>query len=218
MTAAPRHAASRWPRWGIGLLAAIVVAAGWAGWNELKWKIFPYHWGVVEEGRIYRSGQISAGVLEQVLREHEIAVIVHLGYDKPNKPDHRAEMDATAELGIERHTVAMNGDGTAGAAEYARAVSVMAEARRKNRPVLVHCSVGVQRTGAVIALYRLLVEGKPPPDVLAEMRHNRFNPRRNPSLLPHLNAHMGEVARLLVERGTIDRVPDPLPLLPASVD
>jgi hypothetical protein len=30
-------------------------------------------------------------------------------------------------------------------------------------------------------------------------------------LIPYLNAHIGELAGILVQRGIIDRVPDPLP-------
>src|SRR5262249_30794903 len=99
---------------------------------------------------------------------------------------------------------------------YARAVSAVAEAARQGKPVLVHCAAGTQRTGGVVALYRLLVQGKTPEFAFAEMREYKYDPHYSPHLLNYLNEHIAEIAADLVQDGTIERVPDPLPRLSAD--
>jgi protein tyrosine/serine phosphatase len=84
---------------------------------------------------------------------------------------------------------------------------------REGKPVLVHCAAGAQRTGGVVALYRLLVQGKSPEFAFAEMQKYKYDPRRSPKLLEYVNSHIGEIAEDLVRDGTIERVPDPLPQL-----
>jgi hypothetical protein len=80
-------------------------------------------------------------------------------------------------------------------------------------PVLVHCAAGSRRSAAVVAMYQLLVEGRSPEDTYRELDRFGKRPVAESPLLPYLNDHMGELAELLVERGVIERVPDPLPLL-----
>jgi protein tyrosine/serine phosphatase len=80
--------------------------------------------------------------------------------------------------------------------------------------VLVHCVAGAQRTGGVIAGYEMLVEKKPVDEAYSQMRKYGHDPRDNPHLIDYLNAHMGELAKMLVDRHVIDRVPVPLPMLP----
>ena len=80
--------------------------------------------------------------------------------------------------------------------------------------MLVHCHTGSQRTGGAVAYYRMLVEGRPAPEAYAEMVRFGHDPRDNPDLVPYLNAHMRELADILVARKVIDHAPDPLPVLP----
>ena len=74
-------------------------------------------------------------------------------------------------------------------------------------------AAGAQRTGGVIACYRLLVEKKDISFVLEEMMRYGWSPKRNVLLLPYLNSHMAELAALLQKMGVIDHVPVPLPRL-----
>ena len=69
------------------------------------------------------------------------------------------------------------------------------------------------RTGGVVATYRLLVERRPPAEVLAEMRQYGFDPRKNDTLLPFLNAHVAEWAAALRQMNVIPQIPQPIPQL-----
>ena len=196
---------------------AVLVAAGILCWTSvLKDRIIPKRFGVVERQRIYRCGQLSAPLVKKVLAEHNIRVIVDLTSDDPNNADQQAEEKAAAELNIKTLRFPLGGNGTGDVNEYAGAVIAIADAQKNNLPVLVHCAAGAQRTGGVIAVYRLLVQKKDPAFVIGEMKRYGWNPKSNPALLPFLNSNMAELARLLKQAGVIDKIPEPLPELPQN--
>lgn len=198
---------------GVTVLALIgLVAAAVALWQTvIKDRLIAKRWGVVEEGKIYRSGQLSRHLIEPMLREHGIQVVVDLTGDDPENRDQPAERAAIEKLGIELRRCPLWGDGTGDLRQYAAAITAVVEARRANKPVLVHCYAGSQRTGGVIAMYRVLVEGASPEDAVAELRQYKWDPDRDQILLDYLNQHVAELAALLVENGVLERVPDPLP-------
>jgi protein tyrosine/serine phosphatase len=194
-------------------LAAGLVAVNHRQVTVLRDRFIPKRWGVVEEGKIYRSGQLSRHLVKQMLHDHGIRVVVDLTWDDPSDLNHVAELAAITDLGIERRLCPLLADGTGDVHIYARAVSEVAAAVRDGKAVLVHCAAGAQRTGGVVALYRMLVQRKSPEFVMTELRKYKYDPRGSPLLLEYVNAHIGEIAEDLVRDGTIDRVPDPLPQL-----
>lgn len=203
-------------RMAVGSAAVgIVLACGAAVFEfELKDRLIAKRWGVVEEGAIYRSGQLSRHLIKSQLQQHGIQVVIDLTDEDRADEDQRAERWTIAELGIEAHRFPLTGDGTGDVRRYAEAVAAMVTAKRGGKPVLVHCHAGAQRTGGVVAAYRLLVERtRTPVEVSAELARFGWQRGRDDVLLDFLNAHLEELARLLVERGIIDDVPSPLPRL-----
>jgi hypothetical protein len=210
----PRSAGRRWLYLGLAAgvpLAVLTVATYWfldTG-NRL---FFPRKWGVVEEGRIYRSGMIHRRLIEDVLKEHRIATIVNLSELGPDAPDLAAEREAAARLGVRMvDAPGLEGDGRGEVGAYAAAVTELARATRE-RPVLVHCVAGSERTGASVAAYRMLVQGWDGARTYAEYLSYRRRPPEDDRLRRFVNEHLGELARRLVEAGVLDRVPDPLPV------
>jgi protein tyrosine/serine phosphatase len=194
-------------------VVAAIVAVNHEQVTAVRDRFIPKRFGVVDEGKIYRSGQISRHLIKDVLQTHHIQTVVDLTFDNPEDANHTAEIAAIAELGIERKLCPLDSDGTGDVHIYAQAVSAVAAAARQGKPVLVHCVAGAQRTGGVVALYRLLIEGRSPEFVLDEMQRYKYDPRRSPALQQYLNAHIGEIADDLVRDGTIVNVPTPLPKL-----
>jgi len=197
----------------VGLIL-LVVAGIWVWLDILKPRFVPRRFGVVEQGRIYRSGQLSSSFVKKVLVKHNIRVIVNLTPDGPKNADKQAEEKAATELGIEVVRFPLNKDGTGDIRNYALAIAKIVEVEKKGEPVLVHCNGGVKRTGGVIAAYRLLVQKKDPDFVIREIKHYGWKQKSNSVLLTYLNSNMAELAELLKKAGVIREIPFPMPQLP----
>lgn len=195
---------------------AIAVAAAVAAlelWYPIHQRFVPKQFGVVEPGRIYRSGQISPSIIRETLARYDIRTVVSLQDYDANDDKHRAEREATEALGIRELHFPLRGDGSGELRSYASALAEMARADREGEAVLVHCAAGTERTGAAVAFYRLLVQSRPASEAYQELRRGGWEPGDNPQLLVYMNEHMDELARQLAEAGVIARVPDPLPVI-----
>jgi len=196
------------------ILAVVIIGSSvWLWHDVIQDRVFPKRWGCVEAQQIYRSGQLSASLIERTLKKNDIKVIVSLTGEKPGDRDHDAEVNAAQKLDIELLRFGLSGDGTGQIENYALAIAAIVKAKQEGKPVQVHCAAGTQRTGGVIACYRLLVLGHNKVDVLKEMKQYDWDPQDNPKLVPYVNENMHTLATRLVELGVINSVPDPLPLL-----
>ena len=206
------------PAWELAKVVLTVVAVVgvcvWLWADVFRPRLTAKNFGEVEPG-LYRSGQVSRHVIGPTLRGRGIDLIVSMNTEDGD-PDDVAEKAAARSLGIPRVEYNLRGDGTGDPRMYVKGLVSLVTARRAGETVLVHCSAGSERTSGVIGLYRVLFEGWDPKDAVPEMFAFRHDPRRNPDLLPYLNAHVGEIAQGLVDAGLLDRVPDPLPVFPVG--
>jgi protein tyrosine/serine phosphatase len=209
--ASPRAKAKPW-KWLV--VAIIAVGAIWyVCENAGRWKdrFVPRKFRVVDAGQIYASGQIDRHLLPGILEDNKIKTIVSLVADDPSDPDVAAEIQLAKDLQIDRHVDSLNGDGTGDIHAYANAVKQIVDATKAQRPVLLHCSSGAQRSNGATFFYRVFIEHWNADDAAREMVTNSFSPRSNPALIPYLNSHMREMGELLVANGSIEKIPDPLP-------
>jgi len=201
------------------LLLLCVGLGGTIWWRDGgKRLFFPRQWDVVVSGFLYRSGQIHARLIEDVLREHRIDLVIDLARDRWSDPDARAEREAIERLGIERLAFEdLDGSGRGNPEAYAEALAAIAEARREGRRVLVHCSAGSERAGGAVMLYRTLFESWSGADAFAEYLRYRNRPPVRSRVAHFLDAHMEEIAAGLVSRRALPALPDPLPVLAPAV-
>jgi protein-tyrosine phosphatase len=198
----------------IGLWVAVLMLVGVCAYGGNRWYLqHQANWGVVVPGKIFRSATISRHLIRQTLVENKIGVIVFLSRDTGDDADLTAEKKAAKELGVEFLNFPMNGDGVAEPGQYPAALAAVCQAKKEGKPVLIHCHSGAQRTGGVVAMYRMLVEGKPPAEAYTELARYGFDPKHNTTLLPFLNEHAGEWAKTLAEDKIIPRAPESLPKL-----
>jgi protein tyrosine/serine phosphatase len=201
----------RLPRLILYILPVLLGLSLWA-YSAFKYDFTPKRFGVVVPSQIYRSGQLSPRMLKPTLQQYNIKTIVDFQGPKTD-PDTAmdAEQQICKELNIEHHRFPLSGDGTGPIERYADALITIVTAQRANKPVLIHCSAGTQRTGAATAFYRLLIEKKPPAEAYAELTRYDWNPEKDAVLITYINDHLAELAQLLVTRGVIPEVPNPLP-------
>ena len=203
----------------IALAVALALGAAKGIWDlVLRDRFVAKKWGVVVPGLVFRSGQVSPYLIEPMLTNNSIRVVLVLRGHNPKRRDHVVQEQVVKKLGLEVCRIPMGGGGRGTVKQYVDAVSRVRRAVAEKTPILVHCHAGAQRTGAVIALYRLLVRGDQPEVAYDEMKAYGWDPRKSMKLVYYLNEKMPEVAAKLAEVGIVDGVPDPLPILipPAS--
>lgn len=179
----------------LGLLCLVpaVACAGVIAWYAgVRDQFFPINFGIVEPGRLYRSGQISRRVIRRTLADNHIGVIIDLSSKWEATPDAKTERAVADDLGIRRINLTLLGNGTGDPAIYPRVIEDIVQANREGKAVLVHCQSGAQRTGGIVAAYRILIEGESPDRAFAEMQRYGHNPHSNPKLIPFIREHLPE--------------------------
>jgi protein tyrosine phosphatase (PTP) superfamily phosphohydrolase (DUF442 family) len=194
-------------------VALLALGGAFAWWRESGRHLFiPKNFAPVDDGRVYRSGLIHRRLIEDTLEENGISTVVDLCGHGPTDPDVAAEREAAARLGIRAVDLpGLGGHGTGDPALYVQAVAEMARAT-PDRPVLVHCAGGTERTGAAVAIYRMLFEGWDGVRAYEEYVDFRGRDPENDELVDYLRARLPAVAEGLVRAGVLEEVPSPLPV------
>ncbi len=188
----------------LGAILAVVLGVWiWADWAEPN--LYPKNFGVVTEGVLYRSGRLTPAALERIVREHHIRTVVDLGgYD--NDPTEHAVIErACSALNLTKYEFRLYGDGTGNPNCYVAALRVIADPA--NRPVLVHCAAGSERTGGCVLLYHRYIDPRHLPwedlsgEAFQETLRYKHDPRRSPELRDYLAQHAEEIGEAF-EHGT----------------
>lgn len=181
----------------IAVVAGVLVARDWAIPN-----LVPKNFGVVVEGELYRSGELTPTTTARVVREHGIRTIVDFGAHEPGSSE-EARAQATADaLGVTRYRLPLFGDAQGDPNRYAEALAIMTDPEQQ--PVLVHCAAGAQRTGCAVALYRHIVEGMDLDAAYDEANRYRHDPSDNPHLRRMLDTWADDVERAFRDGSTIE--------------
>lgn len=177
-------------------------------WHKiLEPRIFPKRWGEVEKGLLFRSGRIHPSLVEEILRKHNIKLIIDLDEESPKTSKER---EAAEKLGIKIYYFRISGDGIAkNPDDYANAIKLIHEALDRKEPTLVHCAAGSQRTSVLIAIYEMLVKKKEKKEVFEDMLEKDFDAKKE--VIDFMNQNMEFFARRLFELGVIDQIPEKLP-------
>lgn len=157
--------------------------------------IIPKNFGVVKEGEIYRSGELTVAATEKVVREHGIRTIVDLGAHELGTPEERRAARTAEALGVTRHRIALFGDARGDPNRYAAALRILNDPEA--RPVLIHCAAGAQRTGCAVGMYRVIEDGMSIEEAIAEATGFRHDPEDNPHLTIMMNEWTDDVRRAL---------------------
>lgn len=124
-----------------------------------------YNFGTVEQGRIYRSAQPSPLFLRWLVSRYQIRSLVNL-----RGRTRGFESDFAARHGLRLYSMNLSSRRPPTKAQIQRFQAIISDP--ENQPVLVHCRGGVDRSGGMIALYRIDRGGWDTEQALHEM--NRF--------------------------------------------
>lgn len=116
--------------------------------------------------KLYRSGQPRNGGLTR-LRELGINTVINL---RGSSARTRAEAAEARALGLNYFNISLPNWGRPQETRIARIMEIIAAP--ENGRVLVHCKDGVDRTGTIVAIYRMTHEGWTSEQALDEANHS----------------------------------------------
>lgn len=131
---------------GLAIVPALFVLGRW----------FTGNLGTVIPGEVYRSSQLSSSGLTRVLTDRQIRTVLNLRGPNPEQPWYVDERAATLAAGATQVDVAMASDLWL-TRDQARMLLDLLD--RCERPMLIHCQWGAERTGLVAAWVELLRPG-----------------------------------------------------------
>ncbi|TSC82534.1 MAG: Neutral/alkaline non-lysosomal ceramidase [Parcubacteria group bacterium Gr01-1014_19] len=180
-------------------LGFLVLVAGTGIYYIASYNISWNNFGVVEDGKIYRCGQLNEKSLKEITNKYKIKTIVSLRGGPP-----QMEKDFAAANGIQVFAFRMSARTEPKDEDIEKALEIISNPI--NQPVLVHCRGGADRTGLILALHRVLHQGWNLSDAEAEMSYYRNLPFFTPMPRQKLRQYVLEKAvidhKLLNATGT----------------
>jgi hypothetical protein len=166
------------------ILVAIPVGliGGVPAWHAADRQSSYRNFRVVEEGVLYRSGQLPAPAFDRVVREYGVRTVVSLRDSYTDGPPPGLAEQLYCEANAIRHVRISPApwstpDGRVPAGAGVREFVRLMDDRNRLKPVLVHCFAGIHRTGAHVAVYRMEFQGWSADAALDEMF--TVHPRRS---------------------------------------
>jgi tyrosine-protein phosphatase SIW14 len=191
-------------------IVAVALAGRWVHKN-VRPNLVPKRFGVVQAGKVYRSGQLTPEAFREVCSENGIRTVIDLGSEIHDDPAGEVRNQRAADaLGINRYVFRLFGDATGNPNAYIQALRLASDPA--NQPVLVHCGAGTERTGLFCILYKHLSLGTPLDEGFAEAVRYGHNPRRTPQMKQVLDSFGPAIEDHVVRGGQIE-APD-TPALP----
>ena len=136
---------------------------------------------VVEDGVLYRSGQLTPAGFERVLHDYGIKTVITLRTSRTTAlPPDTWEEGICAAKGVNHVRIVPRvwGADEKGEIPAEQGVQTFLSVleKKENHPVLVHCFAGIHRTGTMCAIYRMEYQGWSPERAMEEMQLYGFAP------------------------------------------
>jgi hypothetical protein len=139
----------------------------------------------VAEGKVYRSGCMTAAGFAEAIRTRHIRTVINLMEEDPD-PDLPAgyfdpatvrESELCGRLGAKMVSLTVDLLPPAQLrTERPAAIDAFLDLmdNPENYPVLIHCRAGLHRTGVMVAVYRMEYDGWTPGEAMGELRSHGF--------------------------------------------
>ncbi len=128
------------------LVVGVLVAVYWQA-------LFHDNFYVVIPDQVYRSAQMDAEDLENVIQERSIKTVVNLR-GPSTRSWHTAEKKVCKRLGVTHLDISLHAESRPKPEELRKLAQIVGD--RIRRPILFHCKAGMDRAGLASALVALL--------------------------------------------------------------
>lgn len=150
----------------VSLLCGYVV-----GCSSLSRYFFENNFSVVKEGKLYRSGMPGYKNLKSLLVTYGIKTVVVLTHKVPDEV-----ALASAMRGVVIYTIPIPPSHLPKDKDIEKFLAIVKNPQ--NHPILIHCYHGADRTGVLIAIYRIEEEGWTLHEAEKEMRDHMCYKRK----------------------------------------
>jgi hypothetical protein len=158
---------------GLALVASVIAGPVWFAVYQLHQQ---RNFKVVQEGVLYRSGQMTVDGLRRAVHDYGIRTIITLRdpLDPSRADTDRQEEEFCTKEDVQFVRLPPRGwaDTPYGPAPVEENMQQFLRVLRdpRNQPVLLHCFAGIHRTGAYCAVYRMEFERWTNEQAMAELR------------------------------------------------
>ncbi len=137
--------------WHLAWLLPLLVLLLWLGLLSLNLLTNNFH--AVIDGKIYRSSQLPAVVLQKVLDDYGIRSVVNLRGPYPKAQWYQDELAITRHRAVAHYDAHLPAHGIP---TWQQLNSVLTILKNAPRPILIHCRQGADRTGLMSAMAVIL--------------------------------------------------------------
>jgi protein tyrosine/serine phosphatase len=117
----------------------------------------PHVISVIEENKAYRSPQLTGQEFTEAIKRYGFKTIINLRGEKPEKSWYREEKKAVESAGIAHINIRMHPSRFPHRKDLLKLLDTFKTAQR---PILIHCKAGADRTGEASAIYQMIYMGK----------------------------------------------------------
>jgi protein tyrosine/serine phosphatase len=164
-----KRLAVRWLR-HVGAITCTVAAlvGGCVGYMRLSGN---FH--VVQDGVIYRSGQLSGAQFADHIKQSRIKTILNLRGSNSGRQWYDEEITASAAADVKHVDYPISASRELTDQQLREITSLLAVLPK---PILIHCEAGADRSGLVSALYQLLINKQTPKEASSQLslRYGHF--------------------------------------------
>jgi protein tyrosine/serine phosphatase len=131
----------------------------------------PYNFHVVDDGRLYRSGQPKVDELEEVINTFNIRTLINLRGSNQGKDWYDEEAALCHKRGVTLVDHALSARSLPPGEVLAAVINTFQTAEY---PILLKCASGSDRSGMVSAIYRMVILGEDRTAALEELAPSNF--------------------------------------------
>lgn len=171
-------------RWCMGIFIAALITVGPYLYYRFEYTRYR-RFRVVESGKLYRSGSMTAAGFRDVVRQYGIRTVLNVRDDCPEPvldqdyftSEKITERELCKEMGVRYVFLPpdlvnrLNVD-TQRPKAIDQFLALMDDPA--NQPVLLHCKAGLHRTGCLAAVYRMEYNHWPMEQALIELKNHGF--------------------------------------------
>ena len=139
------------------VIGTLIVLAGVLGLSYVIYMRFWCNFHIVTLDKFYRSGQMGENELTYYLKKYKIKSLVNLEGANPNDLWYQNEIKVCKELGVAHYNIQLS---TSKIVEVNQTKEIIDLLVRIDKPILVHCNGGADRSGFVSAIWEYAVQGK----------------------------------------------------------